>query len=154
MTFSKGFLLCALAVIASASCSAQQKFPLRPGEWTSSTPDPSHPGGAPMTLLFCMNDETWTKALKGNPNCTMQQLSLTPLGGSYSLSCGGQSFQMKGMFRMVFEGTTRMITTGSMDTTINGKTTHSEAKSDFHWKSPTCNPNVDMNLRSHNSPQK
>jgi hypothetical protein len=152
MSYSKCPAFCLIAFLATAICPAQQKFPLRSGEWTSTTPDPTHKSQQPFTLLFCMNDATWTKALNGNPTCSMQQLNITASGGSYSMSCSSQAFQMKGDFRLTFDGMTHMTTTGSIDTTANGKTTHMDSTSDFRWKSPTCDPSVDMNLRNHNKP--
>jgi hypothetical protein len=151
MTFHKWPGLCLAALMATALCSAQQHFPLRPGEWTANAPDPSHPG-QPMTMLFCMNDETWTKALNHNPACTFSLHSLTSSGGSYSVSCGGPNMQMKGDFKMTFDGMTHMSTSGTMDITYGGQTHHSESTVDFHWKAPTCNPNADVNLRDHSKP--
>jgi hypothetical protein len=152
MTSLKWLALCLAALMAVAACSAQHKFPLRSGEWTSTTPDPTHRSAQPMSMLFCMNDATWTKALNGNPTCSKQQLNINSSGGSYSLSCSGQVFQMKGNFKIVFDGMTHMTSSGSIDTTYNGKTTHMDSTSDFHWKGPTCNPNVDMNLRDFHKP--
>jgi Protein of unknown function (DUF3617) len=136
-----------IVLMATAVTSAQQKFPLRSGEWSSTTPDPTHPASQPMTLLFCMNDETWTKALNGNSTCSMQQLSISPLGATYSLSCPAKAYQMKGNFKITFDGMTHMTSSGSMDMTVNGKTMHTDSTSDFHWKGPTCDPNADMNLK-------
>jgi hypothetical protein len=151
MTSLKWSALCLIALMASVG-SAQQKFPLRSGEWTATTPDPTHTGQQQMTMLFCMNDATWTKAINGNPRCTMEQLNIASSGGSYSLTCSGQAFQMKGSFKMTFDGMTHMTTSGSIDTTANGKTSHMDSTVDFHWKGTTCNPNVDMNLRDFHKP--
>ena len=30
---------------------------------------------------------------------------------------------------------------------MDGRTTHMDVTSDWHWKGATCNPNVDMNLK-------
>jgi hypothetical protein len=152
MTYLKLAALCLIAFMTAAACLAQQKFPLRSGEWTASIPDAAHPGGPPMTMLYCMNDETWTKALNHNPSCSISQLNLTSSGGSYSVSCAGNGMQMKGDFKMTFDGMTHMTTSGSMDITYNGQTHRSQATVDFHWKGPTCNPNVDMNLRDFHKP--
>jgi hypothetical protein len=147
----KWLALCLAFLTATTICSAQH-FPLRSGEWQSSMPNPTHPGGPPITMLVCMNDATWTKALNHNPTCSLQQLNITSIGGSYSLSCAGPVMQMKGSFKISFDGMTHMTSSGSMDITYNGQTRHSDATSDFHWKSPTCDPNVDMNLRDHSKP--
>jgi hypothetical protein len=151
MTFPKWPVLCLAALMAASICSAQH-FPLRSGEWTSTTPNPMSPNSPPMTMLFCMDDATWTKALKGNPSCALQQLNITASGGSYSVNCAGPQMQMKGNFKLVFDGMTHMTSSGSMDMTFNGKTMHSEASSDFRWKGPVCNPNADVNLRDHSKP--
>jgi hypothetical protein len=87
-----------------------------------------------------------------HPACTMQQVNINSSGGSYALSCSGQAFQMKGNFKLTFDGMTHMTTSGSIDSTANGKTTHMDSTTDFHWKGPTCNPNVDMNLRDFHKP--
>jgi len=79
------------------------EFPLRSGEWTATTPNPMHSGGPPMTMLLCMNDEAWTKALS-NRTCSLQDLNITSSGGSYSMACGTGSFQMKGSFKLTFDG--------------------------------------------------
>jgi hypothetical protein len=71
VTFIKWLALCLIVLTAGSACTAQQKFPLRNGEWTSTTPDPTNDSGQPMTMLFCMNDETWAKALNHNPTCTI-----------------------------------------------------------------------------------
>lgn len=139
-----------LALLVTAICPAQQKFPLRSGEWAATVPDPSRQH--PLNLLICMNDETWTKALNRNPTCAMQQFNFTGSGGSYSLNCSSQSFQMKGTFKVTFDGMTHMISSGSIDTTFNGKTSHMDSTSDFRWKASVCNPDVDMNLKDHSRP--
>jgi hypothetical protein len=151
MNFRNWLALCLIALMATAVCSAQG-FPLRPGEWTSTTPNPMNPNSPAMTMLFCMDDATWTKALKGSRTCSLDQLSLNSKGGSYSLNCEGTHFQMKGKFKLSFDGLTHMTSTGSIDTTFNGQTMHADATSDFHWKGPICDPNADVNLRDHSKP--
>jgi hypothetical protein len=151
MTFLKWTTLGLCALMATAVASAQQHFPLRSGEWITTTPDTTHPGGPPTTIPYCLNDEMWTKALNGNPTCSLQQLSITPLGGSYSLTCSGKSFQMKGNFKITFDGMTHMISRGSVDMTMMGKTSHTDTTTDYRWKGSTCDPNADMNLKFHNT---
>ena len=152
MTFSKWTKLAIFALMTTAAASAQQHFPLRSGEWTSSTSDPTNPAGKPITMLMCMNDEAWAKALSGNPTCTLKQFNLTATGGTYSLACSGKSMQMTGDFKMVFDGMTHMTSSGSMTISFNGKTNQMNSTSDFHWKGPVCDPNADMKLRNHNEP--
>jgi hypothetical protein len=140
-----------LGVTAVGAAQTSQKFPLRPGEWTSATPDPTN-HGQPMVTLFCMNDETWTKALNHSRACSLQQVNIGSGGGTYSIDCTG-GFQMKGQFKLTFDGMTHMVSKGSIDMTVNGKTTHTDATSDFHWKGPACNPNADVNLIDHSKPR-
>jgi len=149
MTFPKSALLGVVVLLAAPACSAQQKFPLRSGEWTATTPDPTGPNKTPYVMLFCLNDEMWTKALTQNPSCTISQFNITSGGGSYSLDCPAKSFQMKGSVKLTFDGMTHMISNGSFDSTVNGKTTHMDSTSDYRWKGPTCNPDADMNLKFH-----
>jgi hypothetical protein len=157
MIFLKLAALGACVLMASAVVSAQQKFPLRSGEWTISMPDPTG-SDKPFSMLLCMNDETWTKAISGrNPTCTVAQLNIGLTGGSYQLSCEGKTFQMKGSVKLTFDGLTHIHSVGSINTTAQGATTHMETISDYRWKGPVCDPNADINLKNHNNqnaPQK
>ena len=147
MIFLKWTALCMCALMATALASAQQKFPLRSGEWTATTPDPA-PGKPPMVTLYCLNDDLWTKALNAIPSCELAQLNFTPLGGSYSLNCTGKAFQMKGNVKLTFDGMTHTTSRGSFDITMGtGKTTHTDSTSEYRWKGATCDPNADMNLK-------
>ena len=65
MTFSKWAAVGAITLMTTGFCSAQQKFPLRAGEWEMSTS--AGPGQAPMVMPFCLNDELWVKALNKSP---------------------------------------------------------------------------------------
>ena len=146
MTFLKSAALAIIVLMATAVSSAQQKFPLHSGEWTATTPDPT-PDKPPFVMLFCLNDELWTKALNANPSCQIQQLNITPMGGSYSLNCPMKAFQMTGKVKLTFDGMTHMTANASFDTTVNGKTTHMDSTSDYRWKGLACDPNADMNLK-------
>jgi hypothetical protein len=130
-----------IALIAAASCSAQHKFPLRPGEWVMTSPD-----AGSTTFLFCLNDEMWEKALTQNPVCTIQQFSVTASGASYYMNCPAKSFQMKGPVTLTFDGLQHMTGKAVLDMTVNGKTTTSTSLSDYQWKGATCSPN-DLNMR-------
>jgi hypothetical protein len=142
----------ACALLASAVVSAQQKFPLRSGEWTLSMPDPTE-AGKQFSMLLCMNDETWAKALSGrNPTCTVTQINIGLTGGSYQLNCAGKTFQMKGGVKLTFDGPTYIHSVGAIDTTVNGNTTHMDTISDYNWKGPVCDPNADINLKDHHVP--
>ena len=152
MTFPKFATVALFALLTTAAASAQQHFPLRSGEWTSTTSQTSQVTGKPITMLMCMNDETFTKALSGNPTCYLKNFVLTPVGGSYSLACSGKNMQMTGDFKIVFDGMTHMTSSGSMTISFNGKTNQMNSTSDFRWKGPVCDPNADINLRDHHVP--
>jgi len=146
MTFSKWAAVGAIALIATAVSSAQQKFPLRPGEWESSTS--VGPDQAPFVMPFCLNDELWIKALNKNPSCSIQSFNVTGSGASYNLDCPMKSFHMQGKVNLSFDGATHMVSKASLDTTTaNGKTSHIDSTSDWRWKGTTCNPDVDLNLK-------
>jgi len=145
MRFPGHAAISAIVIMAAAVASAQQKFPLRPGEWEASTP--STPGAAPIMLLYCLNNETWTKALTQNPICTIQQFTVNSSGASYLLDCPSKAFQMKGKVTMRFDGMTHIVGKSSMDATVDGKTTHYDSQTNYVWKNATCSPN-DMNLRA------
>ena len=145
MVFLKSALLGVMVVMATAVCSAQQKFPLRSGEWAA-TVSSTTAGQEPTVLLYCFNDELWTKALTQDPLCTVTQLSVTSSGASYHMDCQMKVLQMKGNIEMSFDGMEHMTAKGLIDLTLNGKTTSSVTHSDYRWKAPSCNPN-DMNLR-------
>jgi Protein of unknown function (DUF3617) len=140
MRISKWVALSIVAWTAGASCLAQQKFPLRPGEWTLTTP-----GLDPM--LFCLNDEMWQKALTQNPVCTIQELKVTSGGITYSMNCPAKSFQMKGTVTMTFDGMEHMIGKALIDMTVNGKTTSTPTSQDYRWKSSKCSAD-DMNMHA------
>ncbi|MBT9330332.1 DUF3617 domain-containing protein [Paracidobacterium acidisoli] len=135
-------ILSMIALTAGVSCSAQQKFPLRSGEWavTSSSAE-SEP------TLFCLNDEMWEKALTRNPSCTIQELTVTSGGASYSMSCALRTLQMKGKVTLTFDGMEHMTGKALIDIIRNGQTTTSTSLVDYRWKSPACSPN-DVNMRA------
>jgi hypothetical protein len=147
MTLLKSAALGAIVLMTTAVVSAQQHFPLRSGEWAASVPDPSGPNKAPFVMLYCLNDELWTKALTQNPSCSISQFNVAFGGGSYYLTCTMKTVQMKGNVKLTFDGMTHMVANASLDTTAGGKTTHTDSTSDYRWKGPTCNPNTDMNLK-------
>jgi hypothetical protein len=146
-TFFKWAFLGLIVLMATAVSSAQTKFPLHSGEWTVTTPDPTSSSKAPYVMLYCLNDELWTKALTQNPACSITQFSVSSAGASYLMDCPMKAFQMKGNVKLTFDGMTHMIGSSSLDTTTNGKTTHMDSTSDYRWKGPTCNPSADMNLK-------
>ncbi len=145
MTFLKYVTLGVMAVVAIQVCSAQSKFPLRSGEWEADLSVPGSPGSS-MTMLYCLNDALWQKALTQDPLCSVQQLMITSSGGSYSLDCESKSFQMKGKVNLVFDGLEHMTAKGQIDITMSGKTTSSTSVAEYHWKGATCSPD-DANLK-------
>ena len=152
MTFPKLKTVALFVLLTTVAASAQQHFPLRSGEWTETSSTISPATGKPITMLMCMNDEMWSKALAGNPTCTIKSFTLTPVGGTYSLACSGKSMQMTGDFKVVFDGMTHMTSSGTMTISFNGKTNQMSSSADFRWKGPVCDPNADINLKDHRVP--
>lgn len=145
MTFLKFVTLGVIAVVAIQVCSAQSKFPLRSGEWQAEMSVPGTPGSS-VTMLYCLNDALWQKAFTQDPLCSIQQLTVTSSGGSYSLVCEMKSFQMKGKVNLVFDGLEHMTAKSQVDITMAGKTTSSASVAEYRWKGATCSPN-DANLK-------
>ena len=139
------------ALIAVAACWAQQKFPMQPGEWQA-TVSASGPNVTPRVLLYCLNDDTWDRALIHNPSCSTQQLNITASGASFLTDCQHGSIRSKASVTIVFDGKQHMITKDSVDTTSNGQTTNAVYSVDYRWKGPTCDPNADMNLKFAHKP--
>jgi hypothetical protein len=130
-------------------CSAQHKFPLRPGEWAVTLPAISAQD-TPTVFLYCLNDETWLKAFNQIPSCAMQNFTTTSQGASYTLDCDMKLYRMNGKVVMNYDGMEHMVANGSIDTTMNGTTTHTASQVDYRWKSATCSPN-DSNLKPRTS---
>jgi hypothetical protein len=131
--------------MAAAPSSAQHKFPLRSGEWSVSVSGAA-PSDQQPSLLYCLNDEQWTKALTQDPACIVSNLVVTPIGVSYHMVCQMKVVQTTGDEVMTFDGMEHMTAKGSFAMTFNGKTTSSTTHAEYHWKGPTCSPD-DMNLR-------
>jgi hypothetical protein len=142
MTFPKHVAMGAMALVAIQVGSAQTKFPLRSGQWEATT---SFVGSQtpPLTIAFCLNDESWQKALTQSPHCSVQQLKITPGGASYLVDC--PSLQTKGKVEMTFDGTQHVTAKGQFDITADGKTTSSATVAEYRWKGATCSPD-DVNL--------
>jgi len=141
----KWMAVCAFALMATAVCSAQHRFPLRSGEWETATPS-AMPGEKPIAMLYCLNDELWEKAFTQDPSCSIKEFNLSSTGASYFMDCNMKILQMKGKVTLAFDGMQHMIGKAVLDATVNGKTTNSVTTTDWRWKSPTCSPN-DMNLK-------
>jgi hypothetical protein len=146
MTFSKLAFLALIMLAAAAASSAQQKFPMQPGEWEATTSIPG-PNGKPAVLLYCLNDDTWDKALIHNPACTTQNLVLNGGGATYVMDCQHGTIETKGRVTITFDGRKHMVTKDSIDTITNGQTSNKAYSVDYRWKGPTCDPNADMNLK-------
>ena len=146
MNYSKWLMYAIFALIVTAAAtsnSAQQKFPLRSGEWTATMKlDPSLP---PSTILYCLNDDLWNKSLTQNGTCTVTQLSLTSSGMSYISNCTMSGAQIKSTVQMTFDGMQHMTSSAVTDLTMGGKTTKSSMTIDYRWKGSACTPS-DKNL--------
>ena len=146
MTFPKLAAVGAIALMATAVSSAQQKFPMQSGEWAV-TLTVAAPNGKPAVLLYCLNDETWDKALIHNPACSTQKLSITSSGASYVMDCQhGSSRQRAPLVLPLTESSTwspRIPSTPSPTV----KPPIEEYSADYRWKGPSCDPNADMNLK-------
>jgi len=147
MRFLKCAALGTMILAAAGICSAQQKFPLRAGEWEATM---SAPGtqGPPMTMLYCLNDQLWEKALTQNPSCKIQLGTITAAGMSYTMNCDMQLYQMKGKVDMRFEGKEHIVAKSSLEMTMQGKTTTTSSLLDYRWKAAACSQN-DANLKAH-----
>jgi hypothetical protein len=146
MTFLKYVTLSFITLAAIQVSSPQNKFPLRSGQWEAVTSFVSSPSQS-ITVQYCLNDALWQKALTQNSVCSVQQLSITSGGASYTVDCPMKAMQMKGKVNMVFDGMEHMTAKGLFDITMNGKTTNSSTVAEYHWKGATCDPN-DANLKT------
>ncbi len=137
MNFPRWFV-----AFAAVSVCAAQSFPLRPGDWeVKATAE-----GQPVLQRFCLNDETWKKALMQNSICKLQALSVTAKGIHYEMECNSSAFQMKGPIDMTFDGMEHMVAKASLTVTSQGKTTTSQAVTDYRWKAAACS-SADVNLK-------
>ena len=127
MAFLKYVALGLMALVAIQICSAQNKFPLRSGEWEAELSVPGSQSSS-VTMLYCLNDALWEKALTQDPECSIQQLAITSSGGSYTMDCDMKAFQMKGKVDLIFDGLEHMTAKGQVDITMNGKTTSSTTR--------------------------
>ena len=146
MAFLKYVALSLMALVAIQACSAQNKFPLHSGEWQAVMSVPGSPSSS-MTMLYCLNDALWQKALTQDPECSIQQLAITSGGGSYTIDCASKVFQMKGKVDLIFDGLDHMTAKGQITITMNGTTTSSTTVAEYRWKGATCSPN-DANLKT------
>ena len=147
ITSFKWAFLGVIVLLAATASSAQQKFPLTPGEWIVTGLGTAQ-GQPPVVLTYCMNDETWSKIIERNHSCTITNYAATSDGASYKMSCTMNNFQMKGKVSLVFDGMTHMVGQGSFTIdSFKGGVTHSDTQTDYRWKGPKCDPNTDVNLK-------
>ena len=132
----------ALCLVAAAVCAGQQKFPLRPGEWEVR----SEGMGQRVVSLICMTNAVWRSALTQDPVCTAQGLSITSKGMHYVLDCPMETMHTRGPVDFTFDGMEHMVSKASLTVTAGGKTTTSQAVTDFRWKRSACSP-ADVNVK-------
>ncbi len=125
-----------VVLVAAGVCLAQQGFPLRPGDWESTTK--SEASAEPFVVHFCLNNETWIKALTQNPACMIHQLSVTSKGASYLMDCSMKNLQMKSQVNVTYDGMEHMTGKASVTATSSGKTTNAQSLTEYRWKSGTC----------------
>jgi hypothetical protein len=143
----KRTLSLSLLLLNGALCTAQQGFPLKPGDWEATTAVPGM--DEPMVMHFCLTDAEWTRALTQNPTCKIEQFNVTSKGATYAMNCNMKSAQMKGAIELKFDGMEHMTGTGNITMVMNGKSTQSTTVTEYRWKTSQCSAN-DMNLRKRN----
>ena len=144
MIFLRWSAFVSLVLATGVVCFAQEKFPLKPGEWEVSTM--LEGASQPLALRVCFNDEEWTRALTQSSACNIQDLKVSSKGVQYSMDCPSAIYAMKGRVELTFDGKEHMTGRGYIDATTNGKTTNSTTMVDYRWKAPVCSPN-DVNLK-------
>jgi hypothetical protein len=141
MKLSRLFVLLALCTAVSSAAQAQS-FPGRSGHWDATV---KSSGQEPMTLNFCMNDDTWKRAMFTNKSCTVSQTGSTLNSSSYHLDCTMHTMTMKGDTTIHFDGKEHMTSTSKFDMTMKGKPSTVESTVDYNWKSSSCTGN-EVNL--------
>jgi hypothetical protein len=124
---------------------AQEKFPLKPGEWTRNLKVAGAPNG--RVIPYCLNDEYWMKAFNQSLGCTVKQLGATPAGMVLSVECQNAIRQVKGTVQLTYDGMEHMTEKSTFQLTTNGNTNKVETVTDWRWKGPTCGP-ADINTRA------
>jgi hypothetical protein len=148
---AKKCVLLALILLPAAAGWAQQKFPLKHGEWTMTTPDPTDPSH-PFVMNFCMNDEAWSRALSTKNTCTVANVNMTGSGLTYEVTCSSPRISMTGKGEWTFDGMEHIAAKSTMTMTMNGNTKSVTSQGDFRWKASSCDPN-DVNLRDFTKPR-
>src|SRR5208283_4982343 len=135
----------AIGVLALAAAGlAQQRFPGRPGDWELTVKSDS--SSEPVVVRQCLTDETWAKALKHDPLCKVQEISVTSKNLRYKVDCETRSGKIQGDIVLTLDGTAHMIGKSTMTTTAQGKTTTMAMQLDYRWKGATCS-DVDLNIK-------
>jgi hypothetical protein len=129
--------------VITGVCNAQG-FPLKPGDWelTSKVPGTAEP----FVTRFCLNNETWQKALTQDPACKVQNFSQNSKGATYVMDCSANTVQIKGSVEILFDGMEHMVAKASISMTTGGKTTSSQSTSDYRWKNSACSA-ADVNMK-------
>jgi len=141
------FLALAPAVLLLTSTLARaQQFPLQPGQWTGASKIAGAPGKG-MEFFYCLNNETWLKALVANAACKVRSLSSSSTGSSYDFDCLTSFITMKGHMDISYDGMKHMVSRATFESTIGGTTATSNTVTEWHWNGPACNPSEDMNLQ-------
>jgi hypothetical protein len=136
------FFVLLVACAAVSPAIHAQSFPGRSGHWDATV---KSAGQESISLNFCMNDDTWKRALNTNKACTISQFSSTLTGASYHVDCNMRSATMKGDTTIHFDGKEHMTSTAKFDMVMNGKPSSFESAVDYRWKAASCTGN-EMNL--------
>jgi hypothetical protein len=126
-------LLAACAAISSAAHA--QSFPGRDGHWEATV---KSAGQDPMKLEFCLNNDTWKRAVFANKSCTVSQTGSTLNSTSYHLDCDMHTATMKGDTTIRFDGKEHMTSTSKFDTVMQGKSSTIDSTVDYNWKASAC----------------
>lgn len=131
------FTASAIFLLAAGVRCQEQSFPLKPGVWEA-TSSPTERNGRPVVLRYCLNDQTWPRALNNSKKCQVAQFSETSAGAHFFLECSMKTVQMKGPVRLTFDGKEHMTQKASLALTFGGRTTNVTSLVDFRWKAATC----------------
>lgn len=129
-------------LLLGAIGSAQNKFPLRDGEWEATT---QVPGSGNMNQLFCFNDESWMKAMSSRKGCAMQDLTVTSKGAHFVVDCGSKT-KMRIPIDITFDGREHMVAKAHLSMDIQGKMTDFDTSTEYHFKNAACDATRDVNL--------
>ena len=135
-------LACFAFAAALCSACAAQSFPGRSGHWDATA---KSTGQEPMPMAFCLNDDTWKRAVFANKSCTVSPISTTLNSSTYHLDCNVGGMTMKGDTTLRFDGKQHMTSSAKFDMVMQGKPSTVESTVDYHWTSSSCTGN-EMNM--------